>query len=79
MLEIRPSCEQCNKALSYNTTDAMICTFECTYCKECASKTFKNTCPNCGGNFTQRPIRPKHLLENYPASTTIVFKPKQIK
>ncbi|GEQ86775.1 hypothetical protein ULMS_22830 [Patiriisocius marinistellae] len=57
----------------------MICTFECTYCKECASKTFKNTCPNCGGNFTQRPIRPKHLLENYPASTTIVFKPKQIK
>ena len=76
MLELRPSCEQCNTPLPYNATNAMICTFECTYCEDCATTIFKNSCPNCGGNFTKRPIRPAHLLEKYPASTTIVFKPK---
>jgi hypothetical protein len=76
MLEIRPTCEQCNKKLPYNSEEAMICTFECTFCIDCVENTFQNECPNCGGNFTKRPIRPKALLEKYPVSTKIVFKPK---
>ena len=77
MLEIRPNCEHCNKDLPNQSEEAMICTFECTFCQECATKKFKNVCPNCGGNFTKRPIRPKKLLEKYPASTVRVFKPKE--
>ncbi len=78
MLELRPSCEHCDKALPVNSTEAMICTFECTYCKECAMDLFQNVCPNCGGGFTQRPVRPKGALEKYPASAVRVFKPKDI-
>lgn len=78
MLELRPSCEQCNKNLPFDAEDAMICTFECTFCKNCATGTFKSVCPNCGGNFSKRPIRPTHLLEKYPASNTIVFNPKEV-
>lgn len=76
MLEIRPTCEQCNKKLPYDSEEAMICTFECTFCKECVENKFKNECPNCGGNFVERPIRPKRLLNKYPVSTKIIFKPK---
>ncbi|WGD35492.1 DUF1272 domain-containing protein [Olleya sp. YS] len=79
MLELRLTCEHCNKSLPNNSEEAVICTFECTYCTRCATELFKNVCPNCGGNFSKRPIRPTHLLEKYPASTTIVYKPKDIK
>ncbi len=75
MLEIRPNCEHCNKDLPFDTSEAMICTFECTYCKTCATELLKNVCPNCGGNLAQRPIRPKNLIEKYPASTQRVYKP----
>ena len=61
MLEIRPNCETCNKDLPPNSTDAYICSFECTYCENCALNTLKNVCPNCGGNFQKRPIRPPNL------------------
>ncbi|WP_370568397.1 DUF1272 domain-containing protein [Lacinutrix sp. WUR7] len=54
MLEIRPTCEHCNKSLPFYSKEAMICTFECTYCTACAKEVFKNICPNCGGNFTSR-------------------------
>ncbi|WP_084203436.1 DUF1272 domain-containing protein [Psychroserpens damuponensis] len=74
MLDIRPTCEHCNKLLPYNSKEAMICTFECTYCKDCVTL-LKDICPNCGGDFTHRPIRPKHLLKTYPVSKTIIFKP----
>lgn len=77
MLEIRPTCENCNKALPYNSNEAMICTFECTYCKDCVAL-LKEVCPNCGGGFEKRPIRPKHLLKKYPVSTTQVYKPVNI-
>ena len=79
MLEIRPSCEHCNKELPYNSLEAMICTFECTYCKDCAINLFKNVCPNCNGGFVPRPIRPSRLLDKYPVSTTIVHQPKDLK
>jgi hypothetical protein len=76
MLEIRPTCEQCNKKLPFDSTEALICTFECTFCTDCVTNKFNDICPNCGGNFTKRPIRPKELLEKYPVSTKVVFKPK---
>ena len=78
MLEIRPTCENCNKELPYDSKEAMICTFECTYCRDCVDTILKKVCPNCGGGFTQRPIRPKELLEKYPVSKHIVFKPVDI-
>ena len=58
MLEIRPNCECCNKNLAANSTQAMICSYECTFCQQCVESTLKNVCPNCGGGFTFRPIRP---------------------
>ena len=78
MLEIRPTCENCNKSLSFDSQEAMICTFECTFCKDCVQNVLQHVCPNCGGHFTQRPIRPEALLEKYPVSTKEVFKPVDI-
>lgn len=78
MLEIRPNCEHCNKDLPYNATDAMICTFECTYCKLCATTIFQNVCPNCGGGFAPRPIRPLRHLIKHPVSSERVFAPKDL-
>lgn len=76
MLELRPNCECCNKDLAPNSTDAMMCTFECTFCTDCASTVLNGQCPNCGGNLVQRPIRPENMLLKYPASTKRVFKPE---
>ncbi len=65
MLELRPNCECCDKELPPEATDAMICTFECTFCAACASDVLGGACPNCGGNFAPRPIRPAALLAKY--------------
>ncbi|MDE1180271.1 DUF1272 domain-containing protein [Paraburkholderia sp.] len=70
MLELRPSCEACSKPLPPNAPDAMICTYECTFCEVCALTRLRNVCPNCGGNFQSRPIRPRAQLAKHPASTT---------
>ncbi len=75
MLEIKPTCENCNKPLPNKSDEAMICTFECTFCKDCVENILFNVCPNCGGGFEKRPTRPAALLKKYPASTQIVFKP----
>ncbi len=74
MLELRPNCECCDKDLAPDSSEAMICTFECTFCRECAETVFNRTCPNCGGNFSARPIRPNNLLTKYPASTVRVHR-----
>ncbi len=58
MLELRPNCECCDKDLPLAATDAMICTYECTFCADCVEKVLSNVCPNCGGGFVPRPIRP---------------------
>lgn len=79
MLEIRPTCENCNKSLPFNSLEAKICTFECTYCKTCVETVLQHVCPNCGGGFEKRPIRPKNLLKKSPVSTKIVHKPVDIK
>ena len=74
MLQIRPTCENCNKALPFDAQDAMICTFECTFCSDCVAK-LKEVCPNCGGGFEKRPIRPKSLLKKYPVSREVIHIP----
>jgi hypothetical protein len=78
MLEIRPNCEHCGKDLPNTSIEAMICSFECTYCKDCAIEIFENVCPSCTGNFIQRPIRPSKMIEKYPASKKRVFAPKDL-
>jgi hypothetical protein len=81
MLELRPTCENCNRTLAPNATDAMICTYECTFCRDCAEVVLANVCPNCAGGFEPRPIRPQHAWieggppEPLPPSTTVVYKP----
>jgi hypothetical protein len=80
MLELRPTCEHCNKPLPPASTEAMICSFECTYCRDCV-ELLRNVCPNCGGGFTPRPIRPAHAwkqgvsLESHPATCVVTHKP----
>ncbi|NCX95131.1 MAG: DUF1272 domain-containing protein [Chitinophagia bacterium] len=75
MLELRPVCENCGKGLPNHATDAMICTFECTFCRDCVTNILNNVCPNCGGGFEKRPSRPVHLLGKYPAKSHAHFKP----
>ncbi|MGB0899329.1 MAG: DUF1272 domain-containing protein [Psychrobium sp.] len=58
MLALKPNCECCDKDLAPNANDAMICSYECTFCRDCVDNVLQNVCPNCGGGFTQRPIRP---------------------
>ena len=58
MLELRPVCENCAKELPPVATDAMICSFECTFCRDCVTRVLADVCPNCGGGFEPRPIRP---------------------
>mgnify|MGYP001072982125 CR=1 FL=1 len=78
MLEIRPTCEHCNKALPFDSQEAMICTFECTFCNQCVETVLQHVCPNCGGDFTMRPIRPKALLEIHPVATKTIYKPVDV-
>ena len=78
MLEIRPNYEHCGKSLPNDSDEAMICSFECTYCKKCALELFSNVCPSCCGNFVKRPIRPKKHLKNNPPSTIKVYAPKDL-
>ena len=75
MLEIRLNCENCDKSLPNTSGEAMICTYECTYCKDCVENVLKNVCPNCGGGFEKRPSRPKKQLEKHPPRKDKVLKP----
>jgi len=58
MLQLRPNCEFCDKDLPADAADARICTYECTFCAVCVETVLFNVCPNCGGGFAPRPIRP---------------------
>ena len=57
-LELRPNCEFCDRDLPPQAVEARICTYECTFCADCVDSQLCNVCPNCGGGFTPRPIRP---------------------
>jgi len=74
MLEIRPNCECCDRDLPGDSPEARICSFECTFCSECAENILHGTCPNCGGKLVQRPPRSKELLRQFPASVRRVLK-----
>lgn len=58
MLLLKPNCELCDKDLPAQSTEACICSYECTFCRDCVDKVLNNVCPNCGGGFSSRPIRP---------------------
>jgi hypothetical protein len=81
MLELRPTCEHCNLALPPASAEARICTFECTFCATCVQEVLLNVCPNCGGGFAARPIRPSRNLRgdndlgHHPASTRVRHRP----
>jgi hypothetical protein len=75
VLELRPGCECCDRDLPPDSVDARICTYECTFCRDCAESRLGGTCPNCGGDLVQRPRRPAGKLAKDPASTVRVLKP----
>ncbi len=81
MLQLRPTCEHCNKPLPPQSQDARICSYECTFCATCVDEVLQNVCPNCGGGFVPRAIRPARNWRNNsylgkdPASTTVKHRP----
>jgi hypothetical protein len=75
VLELRPSCECCDRDLPPESREAMICTYECTFCATCAEEKLGGVCPNCGGELVRRPVRPAGRLAKDPASTRRVWKP----
>jgi len=77
MLVLHPNCECCDRDLPADSTLARICTFECTFCSDCAETRLGQTCPNCGGELVRRPIRPAPFLARYPASSERVIKPHE--
>ncbi|HET6938500.1 MAG TPA: DUF1272 domain-containing protein [Nocardioides sp.] len=74
MLELRPNCECCDRDLPPESPDAMICTYECTWCRTCVENVLHGVCPNCGGNLEPRPVRPVALLVRDPGSTRRVVR-----
>lgn len=76
MLSMRPNCECCDVDLPATSTEAWICSFECTFCQTCATETLGRQCPNCGGGLVSRPIRPEALLLKYPPQSERVVRPE---
>jgi hypothetical protein len=84
MLQLRPTCEHCNIALPPDSPEARICSYECTFCATCVDSVLQNVCPNCGGGFERRPVRPArnwkgdNFLGKDPASTTVKHRPVDV-
>jgi uncharacterized protein len=76
VLELRPNCEGCDKDLPPSSMEANICSFECTFCTECVENLLHNVCPNCGGGFSSRPVRPKG---EYRSGVCLATRPASIK
>src|SRR3954447_6592759 len=86
-LEVRPNCERCDIDLPPESSAARICSYECTFCATCVDTVLFDVCPNCGGGFMPRPIRPVHewrpdlSLAKRPASTVrhhLSYSPEEI-
>ncbi|WP_428490848.1 DUF1272 domain-containing protein [Rhodopila sp.] len=75
MLELRPNCECCDRDLPAASLNARICSYECTFCADCATARLQGICPNCGGELVPRPVRPPARLASHPASAKRVLKP----
>jgi uncharacterized protein len=69
MLALKPNCECCDTDLAWDSADAFICSFECTYCRSCATGRLAGTCPACGGGLLSRPVRPAAMLARFPGQT----------
>lgn len=75
MLTLRPNCECCDKDLPPDAEDAVMCSFECTFCTDCKDNRLEGgVCPNCGGELVKRPVRPAGKLGKFPASTDRILK-----
>lgn len=85
MLELRPVCENCAKPLPPSSVEAMICSFECTFCAGCVESVLNNVCPNCGGGFEKRPVRPStdwkggNDVAHYPPAAAVKHRPVDAK
>lgn len=77
MLALRPGCELCDRDLPADQAGAFICSFECTFCHDCAAR-LGHGCPNCGGELQPRPRRTGTRLAANPASTQRIYKPRQL-
>jgi hypothetical protein len=78
VLELRPCCECCGRDLPPDSRDALICSFECTWCRDCAATRLPGgLCPNCGGELVRRPIRPAEKLARFPATTERTHRPER--
>lgn len=75
MLQLRPGCECCDRDLPPDCDDALICSFECTFCRDCADNRLHGRCPNCGGELVRRPRRPADKLARFPAARERTHKP----
>lgn len=84
MLDLRPTCENCNSDLPPSSTQVRICSFECTFCAACVENVLENVCPNCGGGFAPRPVRPSWNWKNgnyvgeSPPSKRVTHKPVDV-
>ena len=84
MLQLRPICEHCAVDLPPEALEARICSFECTFCRACVEGILRNVCPNCGGGFVPRPVRPAHnwnqdhFLGKFPASQDRIHRPVDV-
>lgn len=76
MLLLKPNCECCDKDLPNGADDAMMCSYECTFCQKCVNEVLSNVCPNCGGGFVPRPIRP---IANHRPNASIAANPASTK
>ncbi len=76
MLALRPGCECCDCDLPADSLMARICSFECTFCRDCAEGVLGGMCPNCGGELVRRPVRPAAKLARFPVAQVRTFKPQ---
>lgn len=76
MLQLRPNCECCDRDLPGESSEAWICSFECTFCADCAAGPLSGRCPNCSGELVRRPRRAAEKLLKYPASAERIHKPE---
>ncbi len=56
-LQMKPACERCKAGL-VEDGEAHICSYECTFCRNCTIE-MRRVCPNCGGGLVTRPRRDK--------------------
>jgi len=77
MLSLRPGCECCDRDLPPESRNALICSYECTWCRDCAEAKLGMICPNCQGNLVPRPFRPAAMLAKHPASTDRIHRPER--